>query len=76
MYSKIRPSARRSVALAALLATSQLIASSGCAADEGLKVGDKAPAIELKNQNAEVIKVSEMLKDGPVAVVFHRSANW
>jgi hypothetical protein len=42
----------------------------------GLKKGTKAPEIELKDQNGKVVKVSDMLKKGPVAVVFHRSANW
>lgn len=61
--------------LAVMLPTN---AEKSLVADEGpgLKVGAKAPAIELKNQDGKLVKVSDLLKDGPVAVVFHRSADW
>jgi cytochrome oxidase Cu insertion factor (SCO1/SenC/PrrC family) len=42
----------------------------------GIAVGKKAPDFELKNQKGKTQKLSEMVKKGPVAVVFHRSANW
>lgn len=42
----------------------------------GLAIGKKAPDFELKAQNGKPLKLSTMLKKGPVAVVFHRSANW
>ena len=42
----------------------------------GVKVGEKAPEFALKDQLGKVIKLSEMRKDGPVALVFHRSASW
>jgi len=42
----------------------------------GLKIGSKAPDFELLNQQGEKTKLSELLKEGSVAVVFHRSANW
>ena len=58
--------------LAALLATGAEVAAKG----PGLEVGKKAPKIELKDQNGDVVKVAELLEKGPVAVVFHRSANW
>lgn len=42
----------------------------------GVKIGEKAPDFELMNQQGKKTKLSEILKEGPVAVVFHRSANW
>ena len=42
----------------------------------GLKVGEKAPAFELKDQSGRTVKLVDLLKQGPVAVVFYRSADW
>ncbi len=42
----------------------------------GLKVGEKAPEFTLKDQAGEEHTLSTMLKDGPVALVFYRSASW
>ena len=42
----------------------------------GLKVGEKAPEFKLKDQAGEERTLSAMLKDGPVALVFYRSASW
>ena len=42
----------------------------------GLKIGAKAPDFELSAQNKKKVKLSKLLKRGPVAVVFHRSASW
>lgn len=42
----------------------------------GLKVGEKAPEFELKDQLGKPIKLSKLLQTGPVAIVFHRSADW
>jgi AhpC/TSA family len=42
----------------------------------GLKVGEKAPEFKLKDQAGEERTLSTMLKDGPVALVFYRSASW
>jgi hypothetical protein len=42
----------------------------------GLKVGDKAPAFTLKDQSGKERSLDELLKKGPVAVVFYRSAAW
>ena len=42
----------------------------------GLKVGTKAPDFELKDQLGKTIQLSKLLKTGPVASVFHRSAEW
>jgi thiol-disulfide isomerase/thioredoxin len=37
-----------------------------------LKVGDRAPAIVLRNASAETVDVSTLLKTGPVIVTFYR----
>lgn len=42
----------------------------------GLEIGKKAPDFELQDQLGKPIRLSEMLKRGPAAVVFHRSASW
>ena len=42
----------------------------------GKQIGDKITDFTLTDQNNRKQKLSEMLKKGPVAVVFHRSANW
>lgn len=36
-----------------------------------LKVGDRAPDFELKNQDGETIKLSTLLKNGPAVVYFY-----
>jgi len=58
-----------------------VFALSAFAADEdaklaGIPVGEKAPDFELRDQLDKPIKLSTLLKKGPVAVVFHRSASW
>jgi hypothetical protein len=45
-------------------------------AKTGLKVGTKAPAFSLKDQNGTERSLGELLKKGPVALVFYRSAGW
>ena len=42
----------------------------------GLKVGEKAPQFNLKDQTGKERSLQEVLKDGPVALVFYRSASW
>jgi peroxiredoxin len=44
----------------------------GAIAHTMLKVGDRAPAIVLKNAKGETIDVSMLLKKGPVIVTFYR----
>lgn len=46
------------------------------AALAGLNVGDKAPRFELKDQSGAAVKLDALLQNGPVAVVFYRSADW
>jgi hypothetical protein len=42
----------------------------------GLEVGKKAPEFVLNDQDGKKQQLSKMLKNGPVALVFHRSAQW
>jgi cytochrome oxidase Cu insertion factor (SCO1/SenC/PrrC family) len=42
----------------------------------GLAVGAKAPAFTLKDQTDRDVSLDALLKKGPVALVFHRSAEW
>jgi cytochrome oxidase Cu insertion factor (SCO1/SenC/PrrC family) len=42
----------------------------------GLAIGSKAPEFTLKDQNGQDQSLQTMLKKGPVALVFHRSADW
>ena len=42
----------------------------------GLKVGEKAPDFKLKDQTGTEQSLTTMLKEGNVALVFHRSASW
>ena len=42
----------------------------------GLKVGDRAPAFKLKDQNGKEHALVDALKQGTVALVFYRSADW
>ncbi len=42
----------------------------------GLSVGQKAPVFTLKDQNGRDVSLESLLKKGPVALVFYRSADW
>lgn len=42
----------------------------------GVKIGEKAPDFELLNHLGKKTKLAEIVKQGPVAIVFHRSADW
>jgi len=42
----------------------------------GVKVGEKAPDFELTGADGETYALSDMVKEGTVALVFYRSANW
>ena len=42
----------------------------------GLAVGAKAPAFTLGDQNDRDVSLDALLKKGPVALVFYRSADW
>ena len=42
----------------------------------GLEVGKQAPLFTLKNQGGKDVERRDLLKQGPVALVFYRSADW
>jgi cytochrome oxidase Cu insertion factor (SCO1/SenC/PrrC family) len=42
----------------------------------GLKLGSKAPAFTLLDQDGKKRSLEEFLKKGKVALVFYRSASW
>jgi len=42
----------------------------------GLKVGEKAPRLTLKDQEGKERSLDEFLGKGKVALVFYRSADW
>ncbi len=69
---------RACVAALGLLAVSGLARAADPAPDEktGIKVGEKAPAFKLKDQTGTERELAALLKDGPVALVFYRSASW
>ena len=72
----MRKNTRTKLALL-LLGVSLTLPANVSAEDEvGLAVGTEAPKVELKDQNGNVVNVSELLKKGPVAIVFYRSADW
>ncbi len=42
----------------------------------GPKIGEKAPPFELEGADGQVHSLADLLKQGKVALVFYRSANW
>ncbi|MDA1229318.1 MAG: hypothetical protein O2856_00965 [Planctomycetota bacterium] len=42
----------------------------------GIAIGEKAPQFKLPDQAGNERSLGEMLHEGTVAVVFHRSASW
>jgi cytochrome oxidase Cu insertion factor (SCO1/SenC/PrrC family) len=59
-----------------LLALSSPAAQEAAPEKTGLAVGQTAPAFALKDQNAQDVTLESLLKKGPVALVFYRSADW
>ena len=60
-----------------LLLTSIAVAAEAAAPEKsGLSVGQKAPTFTLKDQNDRNVSLESLLKKGPVALVFYRSADW
>ena len=60
-------------------ALAMVLASTGLAAaadPEPLAVGQKAPSVKLKDQDGVERSLDEFLKQGKVAIVFYRSADW
>lgn len=63
--------------LTALLTCLQASAAEEASPEKtGLPVGQKAPAFALKDQSGKDVSLESLLKSGPVALVFHRSADW
>lgn len=57
-------------------ATTAIEAGSAGSAGDSIKVGDKFPSLNLKDQAGEAFDLSGTLKKGPVALVIFRSADW
>ncbi len=73
----------RSLFLGSLTACVLFALATGVSAQEenekrhpGVKVGEKAPGFTLKDQQGKDRSLEELLKQGNVALVFHRSADW
>ena len=74
----MKPSLGKIVMILGLLASpfTALAQHHPTAPDHPLKVGDKAPEFELKDQHGNDQSLAAMLQSGKVAVIFHRSADW
>ena len=59
-----------------LLALAATAAEPASPEKTGLAVGQRAPDFTLKDQNDRDVSLSALLKKGPVALVFFRSADW
>ena len=46
------------------------------ASEVGIKVGSTVADFSLPDQSGKNRKFSDIASDGPVAIVFHRSADW
>jgi cytochrome oxidase Cu insertion factor (SCO1/SenC/PrrC family) len=68
---------RTSLQLATIAVVATVISTVAAAeAEVGLAVGKKAPDFDLHDQAGNSVKSTELRKNGPIAIVFHRSANW
>jgi len=59
-----------------LMALGAIAAEPAAPEKVGLAIGQKAPAFTLKDQNDRDVALKSLLKKGPVALVFFRSADW
>lgn len=59
-----------------LLAQTASAAEPAAPEHTGLPVGEKAPLFTLKDQTNHDVSLESLLKKGPVALVFFRSADW
>lgn len=67
----------RTLAACSLLLAFNMIAAVPASPDKtGVAVGQKAPGFTLKDQNDREVSLAALLKKGPVALVFFRSADW
>jgi len=69
-------SLRKIVAAVSLCTIIGVGASANTTQDVGLRVGDKAPSFSLKDQNGNDVSLDSLIKKGPVALLFFRSADW
>ncbi|HEY8504579.1 MAG TPA: redoxin domain-containing protein [Gemmataceae bacterium] len=74
---------RKIASIAAAVIALGVVAPPGPAAGDetkapeiGVKVGGKAPAFTLKDQDGKERSLADLLKQGKVALVFYRSASW
>ena len=65
-----------SVTVGWLLSGSVAFAAEAVPEKTGPAVGQKAPAFTLKDQSDRDVSLKALLKKGPVALVFYRSADW
>jgi len=63
------------IAVIAMLVTRMVIAGDSIE-QIGLPIGQHAPQFTLRDQNGNEVSLATLLKKGPVAVVFVRSADW
>ena len=76
-FSVISTGLIRSLAVCSLLLALNPIAAAPASSEKtGVAVGEKAPGFTLKNQNDREVSLAALLKKGPVALVFFRSADW
>ena len=61
------------IALLTLLAARR---ASGQQDVPGLDIGVKAPEFKLPDQSGNEVALADLIKKGPVALVFYRSADW
>jgi len=59
-----------------LLAASARAAEPAASEKTGPAIEQKAPAFTLKDQDSRDVSLDSLLKKGPVALVFYRSADW
>ncbi|MDA0753051.1 MAG: redoxin domain-containing protein [Verrucomicrobia bacterium] len=59
-----------------LMVSSVFAAEPAAPEKTGLAVGEKAPDWTLKDQHSQNQSLNSLLKKGPVALVFYRSADW
>ena len=63
-------------AVAASISLGAAVAAPAPDEKTGLKVGEKATEFTLKDQAGKDRALKDLIKDGPVALVFYRSASW
>ena len=58
------------------LVTTGLNAAEASQTSHGLKIGQKAPAWDLKDPLGQTHTLYQHLEKGPLALIFYRSADW